>query len=202
MDAINESIYLKALRIKLDSFSALSDSTWMALEQIAQFVILAKEELLLRNGDVSKNIYFVCKGSLSAFFTNSQGDIYTKNIFIENNIAGSMASSILNKPSEFTLEALEDTILIVLNYNQYRRLIEKYSDLKNCYIAYLEQHWVIEKEKREISLVMEDAMDRYKKYLSLHPGIEKRIPQHHIASHLGITSTQLSRIRKKMKDIS
>ncbi len=199
---MDENKFLKALRAKFYSFSALTDTTWMELEQIAQFVILPKEELLLRNGDVSKNIYFVCKGSLRAFFTDLQGNIYTMNIFIENNIAGSMASSILNKPSEFTLEALEDTTLISLNYSRYRELIEKYSDLKNCYLSYLEQHWIIEKEKREISLVMEDAMERYKKYLALHPDIEKRIPQRHIASHLGITPTQLSRIRKKIKDIT
>lgn len=203
MEIIDEKKYLKALRLKFDSYSPLTDTSWEELEQITQFVVLAKEELLLGNGNVSPNIYFVCKGSLRAFFTDLQGNIYTKNIFVENNVAGSLASTIQRKPSEFTLESLEnDTILIALNYNKFRQLIEKHTDLKNFYISYIEQHWIIEKEKREISLVMEDAIDRYRKFLDLHPNIEKRISLHHIASHLGITSTQLSRIRKKMKDIS
>jgi len=203
MEITDEKNYLKALRFKLDSYSPLIDTTWDELEQIVQFIILTKDELLLGNGYVSPNMYFVCKGSLRAFYTDLHGDIYTKNIFVENNIAGSLASTIQRKPSEFTLESLEnDTILIALNYTKFRKLIEKHADLKNCYISYLEQHWIIEKEKREISLVMEDGIDRYQKFLDLHPNIEKRISLHHIASHLGITSTQFSRIRKKMKDIS
>ena len=78
-------------------------------------------------------------------------------------------------------------------------MINKYADLKDFYIAYLEQNWVIEKECIEVALILEDATQRYLKYLEKYPNIEKRVAQHHIASHLGITPTQLSRIRKNLK---
>ena len=64
------------------------------------------------------------------------------------------------------------------------------------------KNWIIEKEEREVSLVMENATERYIKLLQKHPNIDQRIQKLHIASHLGITPTQLSRIRKNIKKSS
>lgn len=199
MNIQDEEKYLDAYRQKLDSFLGLLDATWEEVKLHIRFIELGKEEVLLRNGDVSQDIYYVCKGALRAYYTDCQGNLYTKNIFLENDVAGSMSSALLMKPSGFTLEALEPSVLTAMRFAKYKELLNRYTDLRNNYIAYLEQHWVIEKEQREISIVMEDAMERYKQYLKQHPDIEKRISQHHIASHLGITPTQLSRIRRKMK---
>ena len=105
----------------------------------------------------------------------------------------------INKPSNFTLEALEETTLISINYNAYRTLINSLDDLQKFYIAYLEKNWVIDKEEREVSIVMENAKERYVKLLKKQPNINSRIQQQYIASHLGITPTQLSRIKKSLK---
>ncbi len=196
---IDRDKYILDLKYKFESYSFISDQSWELLESILKFSTLEKNDILLNNGVYSKNIYFVCKGVLRAYFTNSMGDIYTKNIFLENDIAGSLVSSMLEKPSEFTLEALEDTILISWDYKAYRKFINQENDLKEFYIAYLENNWVIDKEQREVSLILENATERYLKLRLLHPDIDTRISQQHIASHLGITPTQLSRIRKSLK---
>ncbi|MDD7885247.1 Crp/Fnr family transcriptional regulator [Flavivirga sp. 57AJ16] len=169
------------------------------IRSIITFKALEAGDILLRNGQIAKNVYYVCKGVLRAYVTDYDGNIYTKNIFLENDFAGSTVSCLLTKPSDFALEALEQTLLISINYKKYRELIENNIDLKNFYIAYLERNWVIDKEQREVSLVMENATDRYIKLLDKHPDIDKRIQKLHIASHLGITPTQLSRIRKNIK---
>ncbi len=59
---------------------------------------------------------------------------------------------------------------------------------------------MIIKEKNEISLILDDAMTRYQNFIEQNPNIQNRIPLHHIANHLGITPTQLSRIRKNIKN--
>ncbi len=105
----------------------------------------------------------------------------------------------MNRPSEFCIEALEDSTVVVIPYKAYRTLINKYTDLKDFYIAYLEKNWVIEKEPIQVALALTDATQRYLNCLENHPNIENRVAQHHIASHLGITPTQLSRIRQKLK---
>jgi len=191
--------YISELKLKFESYAQISVESWSLIESIIKFQELEKDEILLRNGQIAKNIHFVCKGALRAYVTDYDGNIYNKNIFLETDFAGSTVSYLLSTPSNFTLEALENTILISLDYKKYRQFIDHNIDLKNFYIAYLENNWVIEKEQREVSLVMENATERYLKLLSKHPNIDQRIQQLHLASHLGITPTQLSRIRKYLK---
>lgn len=196
---IDKEKYIAELRSKFESYSYISDDSWSQIESIVRFQILQEGEFLLREGQVARDLHFICKGALRAFVTNYDGNIYNKNLFLDGRFAGSKVSSIQKTPSEFTLEALEDSIVINLDYRKYRRLIDDHEDLKDFYIAYLEKNWILDKEKREISLVMEKATQRYQKLLDKHPDIDGRIEQRHIASHLGITPTQLSRIRKKLK---
>ena len=196
---IDKEKYISDLKLKFENYSSLGLEAWSLVESIITFQFLKKDETLLRNGQIAKNIHFVCKGALRAYITDYNGNNYNKNIFLESDFAGSTVSYLLGTPSNFTLEALEDTILISLDYKKYRKYVDENSDLKNFYIAYLENNWVIEKEQREISLVMENATERYLKLLHQHPNIDQRIQQLHLASHLGITPTQLSRIRKNLQ---
>ena len=191
--------YLETLKSKFNSYAPISQNSWQLIENILEFQSAKKGELLLRNGDIAKQIYFICQGALRTFIMDATGNTYNKNIFLEGDFAGSTASSLQQTPSEFSIETLEDSVLININYQKYRELIFQNEDLKNFYITYLEKHWVIEKEQREISLVMENATERYLQLLSKHPDISEGIALHHIASHLGITPTQLSRIRKNLE---
>ena len=195
----NNEKHLQNLKSKFESYAPISENSWQLIDSIVEFQSVKKGELLLRNGEVAKEIYLICEGALRAFITDVAGNTYNKNIFLEGDFAGSKASLLQQTPSNFEIEALEDSILININYKKYKELIFKNDDLKNFYISYLENHWVIEKEQREISLVMENATERYLKLLSEHPDISERIALHHIASHLGITPTQLSRIRKALE---
>jgi CRP-like cAMP-binding protein len=195
----NQDKYLEDIKIKFNSYAPISEQSWKLIESLIEFQSVKKGELLLRNNQIAKEIHFVCKGALRAFITDTEGNIYNKNIFLEGDLAGSTASLIQQTPSYFEIEALEDSILININYKKYRELIFENEDLKNFYIAYLERNWVIEKEQREISIVMENATERYLDLLSKYPDISERIALLHIASHLGITPTQLSRIRKTLE---
>ena len=194
-----EDKYISELRLKFESYNQITEESWNLIKSIVTFKELQKDDVLLESGQIAKNIYFVCKGALRAYVTDYNGNLYSKNIFLETDFAGSTVSFLLNKPSSFTIEAIENTTLISINYKKYRNFIDTNSDLKNIYIAYLENNWVIEKEEREVSLVMENATKRYLDLLLKHPNIEERVKQSYLASHLGITPTQLSRIRKELK---
>ncbi|MGH2665976.1 Crp/Fnr family transcriptional regulator [Flavobacterium sp.] len=192
--------YLNAFKTTFLGYYPVSQESFSLIESLIQFQELKKDEVLLHEGEVAKNIHFVCKGAMIAYFSDAEGNTYNKNIFLENQFAGSTVSMLLKVPSQFTLQAIEDCIIITINYRRYKELIYQHDDVKNFYIAYLERNWIIEKEQREISIVMENAAVRYLKLLKTHPDIDKRIPLQHIASHLGITPTQLSRIRKELKE--
>lgn len=197
--SFNKETYLSNLRQTIESYAPVSENSWKSIESITQFQILKKGETLLQNGEIAKNLHFIAKGILRTFITDEQGNFYNKNLFLENTLAGSKVSLMMQTPSHFSIEALEDCILINIDYKEYMKLINENIDLKNFYIAHLEKNWIIEKEQREIALVMQNATERYLSLLKKNPDIAERIPLLHIASHLGITPTQLSRIRKSLE---
>ncbi|MFH6964148.1 Crp/Fnr family transcriptional regulator [Flavobacterium plurextorum] len=195
----NKEISLNNLKLAFEGYSPISENSWKLIENITEFQTIKKGETLLQNGEIAKNLHFIAKGILRAFITDRQGNFYNKNLFMENSFAGSKVSLMLQSPSDFTIEALEDSIIINLNYKKYILLINENEDLKNFYIAHLEKNWIIDKEQREVALVMQNATERYVNLLKKHPSIAERVPLLHIASHLGITPTQLSRIRKSLE---
>lgn len=197
---INEELYISTFKTTIGNYHRISEESFSLLVSLIRIQTINKNEFLLKEGQISRSLYFVCKGAIIAYFSDVQGNTYNKNIFLERQFAGSTVSALLKIPSQFTLQAIEDSTLIAINHEKYKELIEQQDDLKSFYIAYLEKNWVIDKEQREISIVMETASVRYLKMLAKHPGIDKRIPLQHIASHLGITPTQLSRIRKEIKN--
>jgi len=177
----------------------ITEQSFEYLIDILSFENYPKDAIIVDQGQIARNIHFLCKGVVKAYFISETGISYNKNLFTEGALVGSAVSLLRKTPSEFTLQALEDCVLITFDYAAYRQLIYQHDNLKNFYIAYLEKQWIIEKEQREISIVTETASTRYLKLLAQSPDIDRRVPLREIAAHLGITPTQLSRIRKELK---
>ncbi|MGJ8734729.1 MAG: Crp/Fnr family transcriptional regulator, partial [Cellulophaga sp.] len=103
-----EDKYISELRLKFESYNQITEESWNLIKSIVTFKELQKDDVLLENGQIAKNIYFVCKGALRAYVTDYNGNLYSKNIFLETDFAGSTVSFLLNKPSSFTIEAIEN----------------------------------------------------------------------------------------------
>ncbi|OCL86044.1 DNA-binding transcriptional activator YeiL [Aliarcobacter thereius] len=192
--------FYKQLRIACDEYFDFDDESFKKLKDITFFKEIKKGEVLLDNYSKAKYIYFICKGVLRTYYLDENGKTYTKNLFSENYFSASKVSLLTKEDSYLSIEALEDCNLIFIDYDKYKELISKYDEFKIFYINYLEKNWVIVKEKNEISLIIDDASIRYQNLIKNNPNIENRIPLHYISDHLGITATQLSRIRKKLKE--
>lgn len=195
---MNETPSLKALRNALTAYAPVSDATWAAFKDICTPIHLKKGDHFCRAGDLCQSFAFVVSGLLRVYITNPEGNEYNKIFFPEKTFPASIIALLTSSPSKFAIEALEAAQLIRIDFKAYRQLLKSSSELKMFHILYLEKNWVIDKEKREVALVQEDATARYLRFLKDHPNLVKRLSQYHIASHLGITPTQLSRIRKKM----
>ncbi len=191
--------YRQFVKTILNRYSPVSDDSVSSLLSISRVNKFQKGHMLLEVGKVSKTTHILCDGAVVSYYINKEGDLYHKNIFLKDDFVGSTVSALKREPSYFTLEVIEHATLISFDYDKFRQLIGEHIDLKNFYIAYLEKNWVIDKEKREIDIVLKDAGERYIDFITAHPKIEERVPLYYIASHLGITSTQLSRIRKKIQ---
>jgi CRP-like cAMP-binding protein len=199
-DSLNEDIAFNSLKASVDSYSPLSPETWHALRKICKWVNVPSNSTIYKSGDIPETFAYVYIGIMRAFVCDAEGNEYNKRFFSEGSFPGSMVALLLANPSTFTIEALEDSQLILINHKEYRQLLNESQDLQRYHIQYLEKHWLINQEKREVSLIQESATRRYQHFLTDNPNLDKRIPLFHIASHLGITPTQLSRIRKKLND--
>lgn len=191
---------LRALRGGFEIYSALEDDTWRQLESIAALTEIKKGTLFSRQGAIPSSFGFVCTGLLRGYVSDEEGHEYNKIFFPEGTFPGSMIALLTGSPSAFAIEALEDSWVMRLDFLEYRRLLEEREDLKWYQILYLERNWVLAKEPREVALVQESATQRYLRFQREHPGLEKRLAQYHVASHLGITPTQLSRIRRDLAE--
>ncbi|MDD2436315.1 MAG: Crp/Fnr family transcriptional regulator [Massilibacteroides sp.] len=189
----------RKFREKINSYHNISNESFFKLFDISSEIKLTKNEILLHQGVVCTHMYFLYSGYMIAYIDNKEGHRYNKNIFTQGDLVTSTVSAIQHKSSNFTLQAITNCILLSLPYKKFKQFILETDDLKSFYISYLEKNWVVEKEKREVSIVLENAGTRYFEFLKQNPDIETYVPLQHIASHLGITPTQLSRIRKNKK---
>ncbi|MEE4144603.1 MAG: Crp/Fnr family transcriptional regulator [Halieaceae bacterium] len=189
---------LSALRQSIESYAPVSDETWSALRAICRVKQILRGHVLYPARVVPDSFAFVFRGLFRVYVSDDKGNEYNKNFFDEGKYPGSMAALHTDSPSVATIEALEDSTVVTIDFKRYRKLLEERHDLKMYQIHYLERNWLLAKDSREIEIVLEDATQRYLRFIEEHGSIATRIPQYHIASHLGITPTQLSRIRKTL----
>jgi len=182
----------------MDGYFTLADETHLAIADICTLKQVTKGEVLYSQGLVPTSFSYVVKGLFRLVSTNEEGAQYNKNFFTEGQFPGVMSSLMMQTPSDLAIESLEDSIIVEINYKKFRQLLYKYDDLKMYQIHYLERNWLLEKEEREIAIAQQDAGLRYLAFQEHYPELENRLTLHHIALHLGITPTQLSRIRKNL----
>ncbi len=155
-----------------------------------------KKSYFARSGDFPNQVALVESGVLRAFFRNDQGEEYNKTFFTAGNMLGAYSALVSGQQNQINLQCLTDCKLWVADYQQLTALYEEHHLVERLARLLAEQFFVL-KEKREIELVTLDASARYEIFQKEHPGLEQQIPLYHIASYLGVSATQLSRIRAK-----
>lgn len=155
-----------------------------------------KGETFAKKGEYSRNIAFVKSGVLRAYYGNDKGEEYNKTFFSDNNFVGAYSALVTGNRNLIDIDCLTDCKLLVAEYS---KIIALYNDNPKVerLSRILAEQFFVRKEKREIELVTLEAKDRYAIFQKEHPELEQRIPQYHIASYLGVSPTQLSRIRAK-----
>jgi CRP-like cAMP-binding protein len=179
---------------KINDYVNLTSEAQLAWFRLLQQKTYDKGDNFISEGQVPKQVAFVVKGLFAQYYTSANGDVVIKYFFPEHRIVGSVPAMLTKTKSYFTVTAIENSTILEYDFNEFKKLTEIYPDIAAFYIRYMEQHWIIEKEPLEISLRHDSAKIRYEEFLQKYPQLVKRLKKHHIASYLGITPTQLSRI--------
>lgn len=185
------------IRQYLSSFSPVSELSWQALEKLFTLHQLKKGDYFIKEGQIATQFALLCSGIVRAFYHHENGKEYNKHFFIPTSIIGGYSSLITGEPNQFIQEALTDCELLVADYTALTKLYDSCPDLERCGRKFAENYFV-QKERKEMEIIFLNAEERYQIFQKKYLGLEQLISQYHIASYLGISPTQLSRVRKKL----
>ncbi|MBC7887955.1 MAG: Crp/Fnr family transcriptional regulator [Ferruginibacter sp.] len=160
---------------------------------------LRKKQYILQEGDVCKYSIFVEKGLLRSYTISDKGNDQIVQFAPEGWWISDMYSFITGEPARYNIDALEDAELVLISnpgMEELRKQVPKFLEfsflqMRNAYIAF---------ERRLSYMVNLTTEEKYTKLVQTSPDIVQRVPQHMIASYLGLTPETLSRARKQMSN--
>jgi CRP-like cAMP-binding protein len=185
------------LKSHFNSLTPISTESWNKLAALFTPRVLKKGDCFISQGQIAKEIGFLESGIIRAFYRNNKGVEYNKHLFVNPCFIGGYVSLITKAPNQIIQEALTECTIQTAIYADIQALYDTCRDIERA-VRILAEEFFVQKEQREIEIVLLDAEQRYQIFKKDFPQLEQQIPQYHIASYLGITPTQLSRIRKKI----
>jgi CRP-like cAMP-binding protein len=181
-----------------DKFPQLN-AFWQNYLPFQKRMEVAAKTVLLEEGKISQNYIFIEKGCVRLFFHNN-GDYKTVQFFFENEGLTSFDSFVNNVPSIFTIETIEPSVVYLLPKQYVLQLVDELGNEKGFLQMVLQMsaqrqmHYINE----FVSFIRDTPEQRYEHLLTERPHIIQRVPQHYIASYLGVSTVHLSRIKSKL----
>ncbi len=191
-----ENIFKRLIQVSKELYDLPMDED--LLHNVFEYRQFRKNEFLCMAGDIPNYLYFIYSGLIRFFYIDYEGNEHIKDFFFENQFASSYASFVYQLPSPYYIEALEDTHILQINYKNYISNIENnryWAEVARKAAEYL----YFRKEKKESSLLLERAPERYLRFLKEFSVLHGRLKQKDIASYLNITPESLSRIKKELE---
>ncbi|MEN2488922.1 Crp/Fnr family transcriptional regulator [Flavobacterium sp. B11] len=177
----------------------LTDQKWN--EYIGYFnrIEVPAKTTLLEEGEVSKKLYIIEKGCIRVWFNNNGKDLTTQ-FFFENESVASIESFMKKLPSPTNIETIEPSVLWWIHKNDLDKILEEIKEIpvmRDSLINKLFER-TFDYMKYFVSFIKDSPAERYVNLIQQRPQIILRVPQHYIASYLGITTVHLSRLKSKL----
>lgn len=185
----------KELFAFISKYMPLLEEEKKAIIDLALFKSYKKGTVLLKEGDLSKDGYFVIKGCLRSYYI-IDGEEKTTAFYTEYESFAPLCI-VNNKPSEHYVSCLEDSIVTVANPEMEKAIFEKFPRFETlCRI--LSEELLANNRVSFDDFKTSSPEQRYLNLLQSRPDLIQRVPQHQLASYLGIKPQSLSRIRKRL----
>jgi len=189
---------VKGFKAYINNFGFIKEDIYNELVFLFKQRHLSKNELFTAEGAYANHIGFLEKGIVRSFIRSEDGKEYTKQFFIAPTIIGAYASLLTQQANKIIQQGLTDCIIWTAEYSKIERLYEQHHEMERIGRKIAEYHY-LQKEQSIMEMALLDAKERYSIFKNRFPTLESTIPQYYIASYLGISATQLSRIRKNIQ---
>ena len=158
---------------------------------------IRKRQYLLQEGDVCKCVAFVEKGAMRLYRVNEDGSEHIVAFALDGFFITDLYSFLTQETSTYNIDAIEDSELVLITRpasDELRKLSSKYQE----FILWETSKAYIQLERRITSSISLGLEERYQNLIAYYPDIIHHVPQHMIASYMGLTPETLSRIRKRI----
>ncbi|TAG13958.1 MAG: Crp/Fnr family transcriptional regulator [Sphingobacteriia bacterium] len=160
-------------------------------------VTFNKNEYLLKEGQVEKKYWFIESGFIRSYIIDTEGNDITFNLYASGDVVIDYPSIFFFAPTRENIQALSDCVCWEIDVESFQELFGSVPNYREQQKGLLVGSYFALKE-HSISLIADEAKDRYLRLLKEKPHIIQNISLKHIASFLGVTDTSLSRIRKEI----
>ncbi|WP_432666492.1 Crp/Fnr family transcriptional regulator [Wukongibacter baidiensis] len=179
-------------------FTDLSEAELKTIAVDVPIEEFKKGTILLHQGEVPKKCYFVLQGCVRQFAVDVDGKETTFNFFTEEQGVTIFNQHTPDKASKYSLSCLEDCVLVVGDLSIRQEMYDKHSVLETMTRKMIEAD-MGEMHDDFTAFIASRPEERYKSLLEKRPDLIDRVPQHQLASFLGITPESLSRIKRRLE---
>lgn len=191
---------MKDILIKyMDKYTTLSEEQKLAIVNEIQIREVKKGTILLQQGDIPTKCYFVLQGCIRQYSLDEAGKEVTSNFYTEEQAITSFQHHKQDKASSYTFVCLEDCIVVVGDLIVEEQMYNKYTQLAIMTRKMIEHNFG-EMQDELATFIALSPEERYKAFIKKRPSLINRVPQHQLASYLGITPESLSRIKKRLNN--
>lgn len=160
---------------------------------------LRKKQYLVQEGDICKHICVVEKGALRSYVLDEMGNERITAFALEGWTIADLYSFVKQEPATLNIDALEDAELVLISKEAHEDLLQKMPKYET-YFRILVTDAYIALQKRTTNMISLSLEDRYKALMEMYPSIVQRVPQHMIASYMGLSRETLSRVRARISN--
>jgi CRP-like cAMP-binding protein len=162
-----------------------------------EYTALNKNNLTLEEGKINSDYIFLEMGYMRSFVLDTDGNEVTTDIYKPGQMVFEVGSYFRRKPSKENIESITECCIWIGKYESFQNLFHSLPEFREFGRAILVKGFISFKE-RTISMITENAEQRYEKLLRDKPDVFQHVPLKFIASYLGITDTSISRLRKEL----
>lgn len=173
----------------------LNDQELDMIQKVCVRRRLRKNQYLLQEGDVWRYNAFITNGCLRTYSVNDKLQEHILNFAIENYWIGDRESLLNGTPSRYNIDAIEDSEVLLISKEDFTVLMKSIPQFQDLVNLIIERSFAASQDRINSSISL-NAEEKYATFLKRQPKIANRVPQHMVASYLGITPETLSRIRK------
>jgi len=189
---INKAI--EKIHERLSKLSNISLAEFSIVAPIVKVVELAQGDRFILPGESSQKMAITLKGLLKTYYLLESGKEHISHFAQEGSFVGVYTDMLKKVPSTGTIEALEPSILLVMNYDEMLEVTKNSLAWAHLLRTVAEDRYIYRSDK-DRNINMKSAQERFEYFSETHPNLVNRIPQNQIALYLNITPATLSRLK-------